>query len=110
VPRIAQIIALVVAYMMAPGVSELSENAVHLVIHGDTAHSGEADHEESTSTDEHGCSGSFHVCSCCHATIDLSRKPVSEPGIMTVTNQGTMSPDPMLDNGFRHGVFRPPIA
>ena len=108
--RIAQIIALLVAYMMAPGMSELSENAVHLVMHGDTAHSGEADHEASTSTDEHGCSGSFHVCTCCHATIVLSRKVISQPGNVTAEPQSATSPDDMLDGGFQHDVFRPPIA
>lgn len=53
------ILAVVLAFSMLPSM-EAVEAAVQLVQHGDLAHHDEHD----LGTDEHGCSGTFHLCDC----------------------------------------------
>lgn len=51
--------------VLFPGTGEAIENAVHLVGFGHTAHAtGTPDQHEPSGT-EHGCGGTFHLCSCC---------------------------------------------
>lgn len=96
--------------MMAPGVAELSETAVHLVVHGDSAHTGGAGHEKPDGADEHGCSGSFHLCTCCHVTIVLSQVAVPFGSSEHKDLQASMLRDDVVDSGVLLGVFRPPIG
>lgn len=49
---------------------ELIELAVHWAEHGDVAHGEEDGHGSSAlGTDEHGCSGTFHLCGCHTASV-----------------------------------------
>ena len=48
---------------MMPGALELAENAIHLLRHGDTAHA-DTSHAGDRDDDEHGCSGTYHACTC----------------------------------------------
>jgi hypothetical protein len=44
---------------------EAVELAVHLIEHGDLAHGRDDAHEKSAmGSDEHGCTGTFHLCGC----------------------------------------------
>lgn len=46
---------------------ELVELAVHVLRYGDVAHADAHDEDQSPlGADEHGCSGTFHLCSCHH--------------------------------------------
>lgn len=67
VRRLIPAVALLVAYLMAPGSGELTENAIYLVTEGHTAHAvDEAEHQ--STNDEHGCTGIFHTCQC-HTSV-----------------------------------------
>lgn len=68
VRRAFPIIAALLAYLMVPGAVEIVENVAHWVTHGDAAHASEQ-HAKDSPDDEHGCSGTYHACSCHHAPI-----------------------------------------
>ena len=107
--RLFPYVAVLMVYQMTPGAGELTENIVHLVTSGHTAHTLHDGHQEPTS-DEHGCSGPFHVCEC-HSTtnflvaavgqIVISPRPIDDPARHTAHTKA---------DGFVAGVFRPPIA
>jgi len=62
---VRRIAALVLLLALFPGAGEAIENAVHLAGFGHTAHaSGTTDKHQPSGT-EHGCAGTFHLCSCC---------------------------------------------
>ena len=50
---------------LTPGASELLENTVHLAQHGHLAHSVSDGDTHGPLDAEHGCAGTFHLCSCC---------------------------------------------
>lgn len=61
----SRILALLLVLAIIPSGMELVELAVHIVRYGDVAHADQ--HDKSTKpigSDEHGCSGTFHLCSC----------------------------------------------
>ena len=110
VSRIAHILVFLAVYMMAPGLSELAEAGTHLVTHGDSAHSPDPGHEESGTTDEHGCSGAFHLCTCCHASIAFAHESEApEPQRLGQTADCPCSVR-VIDSGVIGSVFRPPIV
>lgn len=97
-------------YVMTPGTIELTEHAVHLVIHGDSGHA-DRDHAQDSSHDEHGCSGSYHACSC-HGSPTFMDGAAS-PRVPTVSPRGqalSAAPESALDSGFALGIDRPPRA
>ncbi len=64
--NITRLVALLIAFVLMPGAAEVVENAAHIVSDGHTAHAvDDADH--APRGEEHGCSGTLHVCSC-HAS------------------------------------------
>lgn len=76
----ARILVAVLVWALTPGLLEVSENVWHLVAAGHTAHAASqgADHEPAG--DEHGCTGTFHLCSCHHTLAsDLVPAPAG-PG------------------------------
>jgi len=107
-----RILALLLAFAMFPSAMEAVEVAVHLVQHGDFAH-GDQDEHASTplGTDEHGCSGTFHLCSCHHnaASSGTGRVAVmvgtdvthAITNLAPVSRDGEAAPAPPI---------RPPIA
>ena len=65
---LVRLIALLLTVAMWPGLSELVELTVHAAEHGDVAHAGDDEHEGAPlGEDEHGCSGTFHLCPCHHS-------------------------------------------
>ncbi len=58
---------------------EVAEMVVHWVEHGDLAH---GEHERSAlGSDEHGCTGTFHLCGChtASATLPAAQAQTSRP-------------------------------
>lgn len=91
---------------------EVVELVVHWVEHGDLAHGERDGHERSAlGSDEHGCTGTFHLCGC-HSASVIS--PAAQA-------QSTRPPPAQSRQGFfahfdRDGLgaaappIRPPIA
>jgi len=104
------LVAVFVAYLMAPGSIELTESVAHLVVHGDTAHGDAEGHDKQDGTDEHGCSGGYHLCVCHHATgfvvplgVAMNRLPALAAG--APLSLAGLAPGAELGR-----IFRPPIA
>jgi len=63
----SRLIAVLLVLGMMPAGGEIGELVVHYVEHGDLAHDAADDHEEAPLGEkEHGCSGTFHLCSTSH--------------------------------------------
>ena len=110
VSLVAQILALVLAYLMTPGTGEITEAVVHAAVHGDTAHADHAGHEDAGSQDEHGCSGSFHACLCHHAPGFLPAPGIPALAIEVGDHSALPSPLSATPTGPPDTIFRPPIA
>lgn len=104
-----RILAFLLMLTIVPSAMEMVEAVVHWVEHGDSAHADGHD-AAALGTDEHGCSGTFHLCGR-HA-----------PGVMTPSFVVNLSVDSCADHGscfepaVRAGLgatappIRPPIA
>jgi hypothetical protein len=104
-------IVVLLVYLLAPGAAEMTEYAVHWVEHGDGAHADDAGHEQRDGTDEHGCSGTFHMCLCHHGA-----GAVTSPAAVAVVAAAFRD---RVIPFWRHrtpssvaagDIFRPPIA
>jgi len=87
---------------------ELVEQVVHWTATGHSAHDGDEDHEPATG--EHGCSGSFHACSC-HSTASfvVAQAPIVEAPLVRAVCPLWEIVDPFAMRA-PAAVFRPPIA
>lgn len=103
-------VALALVYLFVPGTFEATENLVHIVAHGDLAHTAQdsAHHEPGA---EHDCSGLFHSCLCHTSTLV----------IVSVDDSALAAPPPRTGRHLSHRVdrttsgypdllYRPPIA
>lgn len=93
---------------ITPGLAETAENLWHVVSAGHLAHAAEAGADHAPDGDEHGCSGTFHLCSC-HVTV-ASQAAVRQPRVGQLLPAGEfrthgleLTPDPHLSR-----VFHPP--
>lgn len=106
--RVVSFIALVLVFVLTPGMTELAENAAHVVTQGHGAHAFD-DTDHAPMGDEHGCSGTFHACSC-HASpafiVGQSSLAVSTP--LPATTSHLADNGTQLTMGHDLGVFRPP--
>ncbi|MBW2214570.1 MAG: hypothetical protein JRF48_09090 [Deltaproteobacteria bacterium] len=73
-------IAVLLAYAIAPGAGELTENVAHFVLDGHAAH-GQHEAEEAPSRDAHGCSGPFQTCPCHGTTAFVADSGPIEIGV-----------------------------
>lgn len=107
-----RLIALLLTVAMWPGLSELVELTVHAAEHGDLAHAEDDDHDGSPlGEDEHGCSGTFHLCPCHHPTpvVGPSRATMVEVAAMTEMN-APLAPPYQVGMGVAAPPTRPPIV
>jgi len=64
---VKRLLAIILVLALWPALGELIELAAHAVEHGDLAHADDDEHDAAPlGEDEHGCSGSFHLCPCHH--------------------------------------------
>jgi len=92
-----------------PGLGELISDASHLLLEGHSAH---AEHhaEHDGPSEEHGCTGWQHTCTCHNS---LSVITVAEPGLPVVVGAGVsvwMTPRDRRADGVSFGIERPPRA
>ena len=107
----ARFLAFLLVLSIVPSSMELIEIAVHWIEHGDLAHADADGHGSSAlGTDEHGCSGTFHLCGCHTASVlapsiavDIRAFNSLDPGgcFEPVTRDGLSATAPPI---------RPPIA
>jgi hypothetical protein len=108
--RILPHVAVVLIYLMTPSAGEITENLVHLLTKGHTAHAVRDDAHQPTDP-EHGCSGPFHVCTCHSSTAFTVARATVDVGA-TIRNETEVgwSTESTLSEGYLEAVFRPPIA
>lgn len=56
---------LLLVVLLIPGAFEVMENLWHLGATGHVAHAADAGADHAPQGQEHGCSGTFHFCTCC---------------------------------------------
>lgn len=72
-------------WAITPGLAEVAENAWHLVVAGHQAHALDRGADHAPAGDEHGCSGTFHLCSCHHTLLfDLTAVPLRRPNSLAI--------------------------
>ncbi len=106
-----KVFTLFLVFVLTPGATEIVENAAHLLANGHGAHAFD-DAEHSPAGDEHGCSSTFHTCSCHNSTSFVVRDtefsvPPPDPLEEPYASSGR---DKRLVAGFQRGIFRPPVA
>lgn len=108
--RTFPIIAALLAYLMVPGSVEIVENLGHWITHGDTAHA-DRQHDQDGPSDEHGCSGTYHACSC-HASASFVAGS-GAPVLMAPVDRPARAPraiNEAHDSDFVRQLLRPPRA
>lgn len=106
---LGRIVVVVVALAMIPGLGEVAEAAVHLVETGHVTHVSHAHPDGELPRDaEHGCSGTFHLCTCCarpafQMTARLAVPPCSDPGQTSPIYESRPVTEPHV-----RGLLRPP--
>lgn len=99
--RPLMVVALV--WGLVPGMSEATENLWHLVRTGHSAHDLSAGQGHAPHGKEHGCNGTFHLCSC-HHSVPSDLVPALSP-----QRCGTVWEDLVPEErALRDGVSRPP--
>lgn len=108
--RLLPYIAGIMVYAMAPGASEIAENVFHLLAEGHAAHAlADADHEPQG--EEHGCSGTFHMCHCHSSTAFVSGGEAPEVrAAIELCQRVSRDVDDARAEGCRADMFRPPSA
>lgn len=104
-----RLLALALALQLTPAL-EVVENGVHVLTEGHGAHALD-DAEHAPAGDCHGCSATFHVCSC-HGPVGVVLRVcqlalvISAPPSVVGVAQGDVRALP----AHARGVFRPPIG
>ncbi len=89
---------------------EVVEAVVHLVDHGDLAHNSQADHGNQLGTDEHGCTGTFHLCGCHTASVIEPAGREDVRGMWLTDEEGSFSLVEQAGLGATAPPIRPPIS
>lgn len=104
------ILALLLALSLLPSM-ELIELAVHLVEHGDLAHGERDGHERSAlGSDEHGCTGTFHLCGCHTASATAAAEHRVQAHHYPISHAVCFSAGGRDGLGATAPPIRPPIA
>ena len=113
-------VAAILVYCMIPGTGELIENVLHFIEHGHAAHVVDGAHLDAidaiddTSHErrgaEHGCSGTYHVCSCCQSPAFIGAKQQTSIMRSELAETKLRRSTDVIADGFFTGIFRPPIA
>ena len=103
----AHLVALGLLWMIFPGALEATENLAHALRSGHLAHAAESGDSHSDPGPEHGCNGTFHLCSC-HLTA--SGLLAAAGPTLAVAEEGLLFVDPPGGgaSGHLYSVRRPP--
>ena len=109
---LVRLIALVLTVAMWPGLSELVELTVHAAEHGDVAHGDDDEHGNAPlGEDEHGCSGTFHLCPCHHPTPVVAAAATAVVEVSAASDMSVhLAPPYQVGLGLTAPPTRPPIV
>lgn len=104
-----RLLVVLLLWAFTPGLVEVTENMGHLLVAQHLAHAVDQGADHAPEGDEHGCSGTFHVCSCHHSpAVDVLPLPAgvrSHRCHRTADAEPVGVPDPTLP-----GPDHPPRA
>lgn len=103
-------IVAILFWTLMPGTWEVLENVSHLAVKGHLAHADIAEHEHSEPGDEHGCSGTLHLCPCHVSPMGLLFLGKPRLPVLSETSQQVATAVPELLSGYGHPPERPPSA
>jgi hypothetical protein len=106
---ITRLLVLGLVWLLTPGLAEATENLWHLATEGHSAHAPGAEDDHAPVGDEHGCSGTFHVCSC-HASPAMSLIGTTSVQQLSVAGDRRSRIHPSFAGPDLPGLFRPPKA
>ncbi len=107
----SRFLALLLVLAILPVTGEAIEFVVHWAEHGDVAHATSDDHESAPlGSDEHGCSGLFHMCACHNVQATAPHQLVVTASVSTDTRVDASSPPQQDGRGAPAPSIRPPIA
>jgi len=95
--------------VVLPGAFEILENAVHLVEEGHAAHAAANGDRHEPEGPEHGCTPTFHFCSC-HASLALFGSQVLPPIHLRASGAPLRQAADSQSTGFSPAIDRPPRA
>jgi hypothetical protein len=107
---IGRLLVLALAWMLTPGLTETAENLWHLAVAGHTAHARASGEDHAPQGDEHGCTGTFHLCLCHISVTPVLAASVAvgyapQPAGLPASFRASPPPDPL-----RAAPDRPPRA
>jgi cytochrome c5 len=106
----ARLFALCLMMLVMPNLTEAAENVWHLLSTGHDAHAVEAGADHAPEGDEHGCSGTSHLCACCH-TAPVDSAPRLTVRVVDAPEQGAPRTIPVGHTSpFLSSLDRPPRA
>ncbi len=89
---------------------EIVEAAVHWIEHGDSAHADRGHESSALGTDEHGCSGTFHLCGCHTASVLAPSVVADLNAFSSLEDEAGTEPASRPGEGASAPPIRPPIA
>ena len=103
-------LTVVLAFMLFPGAPEAFTDLGHAIV-ADTDHAPPCE-QDTHDTDEHGCSGLFHVCRCCPTVLALETRIVAlwTERLPTAGEREWTAPRDVLLDAHTEPPFRPPAA
>lgn len=104
-----KLLVLGLVWGLTPGLTEVTENLWHLAASGHSAHAAEEGPDHAPQDEEHGCTGTFHLCSCHHSQasdrLPASLPRLEDPGHAVIRPRTSDAPEPSP-----HRLDRPPRA
>lgn len=105
-----RLIGLLLLLAVLPTV-EVAEQVAHVVEHALAAEAPDhAAHHDDTQSDEHGCTGLVHLCSCHHTQATVTAAGSAPSGAETVVFVGAELPPRLVDLNAPEPPHRPPIG
>ena len=97
--------------LMFPGSLELIQDSVHWVLDGHTLHESKPEHNDHGPSEEHSCSGTYHVCMCHSSTLFIARSTVHTSFLRSSHQCEVIEfADEPCPSAYLDRLFRPPTA
>ena len=104
------VLVVALAWVLCPGLAEVTENLWHVATTGHLAHALEAGDGHAPAGDEHGCSGTFHLCTCCQSTPAQAASPPVAKAVAGMRKATGVHASVRHVPPHLPGLFRPPRA
>lgn len=103
-----RILVLSLLWTLAPGLTEATENVWHLLYAGHTAHAADQGPDHEPAGDEHGCSSTFHLCSCHPTPVSTAALRGGDDTALCTQGSRANGIGGWLPAGFPAGLDHPP--